>query len=213
MTITLTQAIGRVRFLIDDTDANPLISDTDITTALEVAQEEVWQSVIASGANIFYQSVVVTTNAQGVADLSGIKPLKIANVSYQAGNVSLQVPPARLFDGILNVTGPWPLTIVYVPRAVMPVLGTDEFVWSQDTISVVTLDQLLCHTAASQVWVKTGEPPLASLEARKGELQKSVGTLINIPSWSSTPIGGCGARVSGFYWKRSTHDALQLVSG
>lgn len=211
MTITLTQAIQRVRFLIDDADANPLISDAEITSALEVAQEEVWQLVVDSGANLFYQTAALTSSSTGAVDLSGIKPLKIANVSWEQSGVTLQIPPARLFDGLLNVQQSWPISLVYVPRAVFPASPSAEFVWSQSSISMTTLDQLLCHVAASQVWIKTGEPPLASLEQRKVELQKSVENLINIPTWSVTPLGPVGSRNSGMYWRRSAHDTLQLV--
>jgi hypothetical protein len=213
MTVTLAQAITRVRFLLDDNDANPLISDAEITTALQVAQEEVWQSVIDSGANIFHQSVDVSSTSAGVLSLASITPLKIANVALVVGNGVLQIPPCRQFDGFANVVGVKACRVVYVPRAAFPALSSDPFNWSQSSISMTTLDQLLCHVAASSCWVKTGEPPLASMEKRRAELQASVTSTINLPAWSATPLTVGGARDSGIFWRRSAHDQIQLING
>lgn len=213
MTMTLAQAITRVRFLLDDNDANPLISDAEITTALQVGQEEVWQLVIDSGANVFFQTATISSPGTGVVDVSSIKPLKIVNVAQSVGVYTLQIPPCRPFDGWAPVLSALDVAIVYVPRATFPALAGDPFVWSQAAISMTTLDQLLVHVAASQCWVRTGEPPLASLEKRKQELQDSVTSSINIPSWSVTPLDVAGSRDSGMYWRRTSHDTLQLVYG
>jgi len=213
MTVTLAQAIVRVRFLLDDKDNNPLISDAEITTALQVAQEEVWQSVVDSGANIYYQSADVSSSSAGVISLASITPLKIANVALVVGNGVLQVPPCRVFDGFANVTSVQPCRIMYVPRAAFPALSSDPFVWSQASISLTTLDQLLCHTAASMCWIKTGEPPLSAMEKRRAELQASCTSTINLPGWSVTPLTLGVVRDSGIYWRRSAHDQIQLVNG
>jgi hypothetical protein len=213
MTMTLAQAITRVRFLLDDSDANPLISDAEITTALEVGQEEVWQLVIDSGANVFYQTADIASPGNGVVDVSSIKPLKIINVAQVVGTYALQIPPCRPFDGFAPVLSAVNVRLVYVPRATFPALSSDPFVWSQAAISMTTLDQLLCHTAAAQCWVRTGEPPLASMEKRRAELAASVTSSINIPSWSVSPLDDTGSTDSGFYWRRTSHDTLQLVYG
>jgi hypothetical protein len=213
MTVTLAQAIVRVRFLLDDKDNNPLISDAEITTALQVAQEEVWQSVVDSGANIYYQSADVSSSSAGAISLASITPLKIANVALVVGNGVLQVPPCRVFDGFANVTSVQPCRIMYVPRAAFPALSSDPFIWSQASISLTTLDQLLCHTAASMCWVKTGEPPLSAMEKRRAELQASCTSTINLPGWSVTPLTLGVVRDSGIYWRRSAHDQIQLVNG
>jgi len=213
MTVTLAQAIVRVRFLLDDKDNNPLISDAEITTALQVAQEEVWQSVVDSGANIYYQSADVSSSSAGVISLASITPLKIANVALVVGNGVLQVPPCRVFDGFANVTSVQPCRIMYVPRAAFPALSSDPFVWSQASISLTTLDQLLCHTAASMCWIKTGEPPLSAMEKRRAELQASCTSTINLPGWSVTPLTLGVVRDSGIFWRRSAHDQIQLVNG
>lgn len=213
MTMTLAQAIVRVRFLLDDKDNNPLISDAEITTALQVAQEEVWQSVVDSGANIYYQSADVSSSSAGVISLAPITPLKIANVALVVGNGVLQVPPCRVFDGFANVSSVQPCRIMYVPRAAFPALSSDPFIWSQASISLTTLDQLLCHTAASMCWVKTGEPPLSAMEKRRAELQASCTSTINLPGWSVTPLTLGVVRDSGIYWRRSAHDQIQLVNG
>jgi len=213
MTMTLAQAITRVRFLLDDKDNNPLISDAEITTALQVAQEEVWQSVVDSGANIFFQSVDISSTSAGVVALASVTPLKISNVAIVVGNGVLQVPPCRVFDGFANVVGVQPCRITYVPRAAFPALSSDPFIWSQATISLTTLDQLLAHTAASMCWIKTGEPPLSSMEKRRAELQTSCTSTINLPAWSATPMTIGGARDSGIYWRRTAHDQIQLING
>jgi len=213
MTMTLAQAITRVRFLLDDKDNNPLISDAEITTALQVAQEEVWQSVVDSGANIYYQSADVSSSSAGVISLASITPLKIANVALVVGNGVLQVPPCRVFDGFSNVTSVQPCRVMYVPRAAFPALSSDPFIWSQASISLTTLDQLLCHTAASMCWIKTGEPALSAMEKRRAELQASCTSTINLPGWSVTPLTLGVVRDSGIYWRRSAHDQIQLVNG
>ena len=215
MTITLTAAIARVRFLLDDTDANPLVSDADITSALSVAQEEVWQMVVTSGANIFYQQATITTTATGGANIASITPIKIANVARNVGTYRTQIPPARVYDSYTNIQQPIDLVITYVPRAAFPATGGDPFVWSQSTISLATLDQLMIHIAASQCWVRTGEPPNAAIEKRKQELVDSINTLVSIPSWSATPVGATNRSVqtSGMAWIRVAHDALQIIYG
>lgn len=214
MTMTLTQAIARVRFLLDDTDNNPLVSDADITTALQVAQEEVWQLVISSGVNVFNLQAALTSSDAGVVDLSTIDPLAIVNVASTLGGLGrLQIPPARTFDYSSPVLQAVPLVVTYAPRAAFPATGGDPFVWSTAAISSTTLDQLLCHVAASQCWVRTGEPPLASMEKRRQELTDSVTGMISIPSWSATPIGERTSMTSGMAWIRTAHDQLQLVYG
>lgn len=206
---TLAQAIQRVRFLIDDRDANPLVSDADITTALQVAQEEVWQKVVASGINIYTQSGLITTDGAGEGDLTALNPLSIANVAWQSGSTFFQVPPARIFEGVMNVNTPTPLKITYVPRAAFPVLPGDPFVWAQAAISSATLDQAMCTVAATEVWVLTGEPPLQSLVTRRDELLLSVTTQISQPRWSVTrPAARLG---HGFMWRLSAHNKIQLV--
>lgn len=215
MTTTLTSAIARVRFLLDDTDSNPLVSDADITLALSVAQEEVWQLVITSGANIFYQQATLTSTATGGVNVGSLKPLKIANVAKVVDNYRVQIPPARFYDNYTNIQQPIDIVVTYVPRATFPALPADEFVWSQSTISLTTLDQLMIHVAASQCWARTGEPPNAAIEKRKQELMDSINTLVSIPSWSATPVGATdrGLRDSGMSWIRVAHDALQIIYG
>lgn len=215
MTVTLSAAIARVRFLLDDTDSNPLVSDSDITLALQVAQEEVWQLVVTSGANIFYQQASVTTTSTGAANISSIAPIKIANVAKVVDNYRVQIPPARFYDNYTNVLQSMTLLISYVPRATFPALAGDPFVWSQSTINLNTLDQLMIHIAASQCWVRTGEPPNAAIEKRKQELLDSIHTLVSIPSWSATPVGATdrSVRDAGFSWIRTAHDQLQIIYG
>lgn len=206
---TLAQAILRVRFLIDDRDANPLVSDADITTALQVAQEEVWQKTIASGIDIYTQSADITTNGSGEGDLTALNPLSISNVAWVSGGTYMQVPPARIFEGVIKVSAPTPLRITYVPRAAFPVLPGDPFVWSQAAISSSTLDQAMCAVAASEVWILTGEPPLQSLMARRDELLQSITTQISLPRWSATrPAVRSGV---GFMWRLSAHNKIQLI--
>lgn len=213
MPMTLTQAIARTRFLLDDTDSNPLVTDAEITTALVIAQEEVWQMVVSSGANIFYQQANVTSSGSGVVSLTAVKPIKIANVVTNTGPLRVQIPPARLYDGQANVLQALPLTVTYVPRVTAPVLGTDEFIWSTSSISMTTLDQLCCHIAASQCWVRTGDPPNAAMEKRKQELIDSIHTIVSVPSWSATPLGERGGREAGIAWIATAYDTLQLVYG
>jgi hypothetical protein len=213
MPMTLTQAIARTRFLLDDTDSNPLVTDAEITTALVIAQEEVWQMVVSSGVNIFYRQASVTSSGSGVINVSSLRPIKIANIATNTGPLRIQIPPARLYDGQANVLQALPLTVTYVPHVTAPVLGTDEFIWSQATISMTTLDQLCCHIAASQCWVRTGDPPNAAMEKRKQELIDSIHTIVQTPSWSATPLGERGGRESGMAWVRTAHDVLQLVYG
>jgi len=215
MTITLAQARTRVRFLIDDADANPLVSDAEIDVALATALEEVWQRVVGSGASCFTISADITSSQAGVVDMTALKPLRIVNVVYATGTIQLQVQPSRTSDYIQKVSGAQPLRIWYVPRATFPALSSDPFVWSTAAISSATLDQLLCVIAAADVWVKTGEPPLASLEQRKAELVKAVEQQVSIPDVTVAPLRVTRKfptnRYAGFQWARVGHDTLQLV--
>lgn len=214
MTITITQAIARVRFLIDDKDANPLISDAEILVALETAYQEVWQLAIVSGANIYNQQVNLTSDGNGVLDLSAFKPMKIVNVALKLGNVFLQVKPCRLGDGLINVPGPQTFRVTYVPRVVLPAAGVDPIEWPIDIILDPVLDQLLCVVAAADVWIKTGQPTLPSLAEKRGQLEASVKAKINIPGWSVTTLGrrgGLGQTNAGFYWQQSAYDSIQFV--
>lgn len=214
MTMTLAQAITRTRFLLDDTDANPLVTDAEITTALEVAQEEVWRLVVTSGANVFNQQATLSSSTAGVVDLSSIKPIDVVNVAIVVGNMRTQVRPVRVFDYAHAVLAVYSLAVTYIPRVTFPTLSSDPFVWSTAAISSTTLDQLVCHIAASQCWVRTGDPPNAAIERRKDELLASIATIVSIPSWSATPLNERGTeRDSGIFWVRTAHDQLQLVSG
>jgi len=215
MTVTLAQARTRVRFLIDDADANPLVTDAEIDVALATAQEEVWQRVVGSGVNVYTQHADISSGSTGAVNLTSLNPMKIVSVAWKSGNVFLQVPPSRPGDYIQTVGQVQPLRVVYVPRAAFPALTSDPFVWATASISSPTLDQLLCVTAAADVWVKTGEPPLASLEQRKAELQKSVEEQISIPGWSVAPLRAMGRfpthRYAGFQWVMTGVNTMQLV--
>lgn len=215
MTITLAQARTRVRFLIDDADANPLVSDAEIDVALETALEEVWQRVVGTGVSCYTLYTDITSSGAGVVDLSSVKPLRIVNVAFKQGTIFLQVQASRTSDFIQTVSGPQPLRIWYVPRATFPALSSDPFVWSTAGISSATLDQLLCVIAAADVWVKTGEAPLPSLELRKAELQKAIDEQVSIPTTTVAPLRVTRKfpthRYAGFQWARVAHDTLQLV--
>lgn len=215
MTVTLTQARARVRFLIDDADANPLVSDAEIDVALATAQEEVWQRVVGSGVNVYTQHADISSSAAGVVNLSSLNPMKVVSVAWKSGNTFMQVPPSRPGDFIQTVAQVQALRVVYVPRATFPALAADPFVWATASISSPTLDQLLCVVAAADVWVKTGEGPLASLEQRKAELQKSIDEQISIPGWSVAPLRATSRfpshRYAGFQWVMTGANQMQLV--
>lgn len=215
MTITLTQARTRVRFLIDDADANPLVTDAEIDVALATAQEEVWERVVGAGVNVYTTSAFISSDATGLVSLTSLKPLRVSHVALRNGTAFRNVKPARGGDYSGTVASVQTLRVLYVPRAAFPTLVGDPFVWSTAAVSAPTLDQLMCVVAASDVWVKTGEAPLKSLEMRKAELNASVESKINIPSWSVVPLRASSQfpddRGAGFLWTMTGPDTMQLV--
>lgn len=213
--INLTQAIARVRFLIDDQDVNPLVSDAEITVALQTSLDEVWQMVVGSGANLYTQLIDVMTAPDGSVDMTAINPIKIVSVMWKTGNVLVPIIPTRPGAGTFLVTGaPINIRIIYVPHAVFPATPVTNFVWSTPDINNAVLDQLLCAVAASQVWVKTGEPPLPSLSKRIDELKQSAFEEINIPNTMVLQVRALGRRGSSsrtMSWQRVQHNKLQLI--
>jgi len=211
--VNVTTAISRVRRLIDDRDANPLVSDADIRESLVVACEEVWQMVVASGANIYTQTVDVTSNVNGLVDMQALLPLRISNVALVSGNATITLPAARPGDTVANVATSQTLRISYLPRVVFPEVGEegDPIAWATESIPSNTLDQMLCVVAACDVWIITGEPLNKALVARKEELLTSLKELPNIPQHSVIPVGGRAARAP-FAWTRGAQpNSIQLV--
>ena len=213
----LSEAIQRVRFLIDDRDENPLVTDSDITIALQTALDELWQLTVDSGANLYTLTATLTPNATGEIDRTSINPIKVVALAWQSGQVFIDIPAARPYEGtVAAVGGGMTVRIIYVPRAVFPASGASPFIWSTAAIADAVLDQLLCAIAASQVWVRTGEPPLPSLTRRIDELKKSVASKINIPNVTvARPhrrVTGMGGSPSGgMRWQRYQHNKIQLV--
>ena len=209
MTITVAQAVLRCRRLLDDRDDNPLVSDADLKDSLIVAADEVWQTCVRSGANIYTQFADITSGSNGIADLASIKPLKIVNVSVVSGGALLTVPAARIGAGMVPLTTPQNLRIAYVPRMSFPTNDGDNIVWGADANICNTLDQLLCLVAAADAWIVTGEPFPKPLTTRKEELNKSILEQINVPQYFV--FDGNGRPDVGFVWSNASLDKLQLI--
>lgn len=210
--MNVTQAIARVRRLLDDRDQNPLVSDADIRDSLVVACEEVWQTVVNSGADIYALSADVVSSSDGVVDLTTQLPLKIQGLSLVSGSMTIPVPAAQPGEGS-PITQSYTVRVSYLPRVVFPLVGeeADPIAWATEAIPSNTLDQLLCVTAACDAWIMTGEPLNKALTTRKEELLASVKTIPAVPSHSVLRIGGRGGRAP-FAWTRgNAPNTLQLV--
>lgn len=207
-----TQAIARVRRLLDDRDQNPLVSNDDIRESLRVAIEEVWQLVVTSGAGVFTLSADVTSDSNGVVDLTTQSPLTISLVQLLQGTVTMTIPPVRVGDSYAPVQQATNIRVAYVPRVQLPAVDATSIVWATSAVPANTLDQLLCIVAAQDAWITTGEPILKSLQTRREELTASVKEIPNTPN--HTVIRGVGNRrlPSSISWTRgATPNTLQLV--
>ncbi len=213
--MNLLTARTQVRFLTDDSDVNPLVSDAEIDAALRSAQAEVWALVISAGVNIYQQTATVSSDAQGRVDLASLKPVKVGTVSLLQGNYRTTVSPCRQMDWSMPVQQVQQLSISYVPRVAFPANDAAEFVWSLTSTLAPTLDKLVCAIAASEVWVRTGERPNAVIEQRKSELSIAAVSQTNIPSFTvvSTSAGSRYPRNSKapYQWVAVQQDLIQLV--
>lgn len=214
MPTALTDMRTVVRRLVDDTDSNPLFSDAEIDDALKAAQYEVAQAVVGAGSNLFNVEATKTASSAGVVDLSAEGPLKINYVALVAGTQRYQVPPCRSTDWRQTVPGPHTIVVGYVARPTFPASGVGTFLWGS-SVEAPMLDKLMAVIAAGELWVKTGERPLASLTSREEKLREQVLASINIPLWTVQPLrqatrypAGGGA---GFQWVSPSRDQMQLV--
>ena len=215
MSTTLTAARTMVRNFIDDTDSNPLFTDADIDAALLPAQYEVTQLVVgAGGSNLFNVEATKTATSNGTIDLSAEAPLKVNYVALVVGRSRYQVPPCRNTDWITTVVGPQTIVVGYVARPAFPALAGDPFLWGS-TVDAPILTRLMCIIAATELWTKTGDPPLPSLVQREATLREQALASINIPLWTVQPLRQAlrypSGGNAGFQWVMPSRDSMQLV--
>ncbi len=187
MTMSLTQARARVRFIIDDPSPGVIASDADIDDALTTAQQEVY-GIITASSNLVQTTGLVSTANDGTASLTALAPKKVCGVAIVQGLMRVQVPPLRAAQMQYRYTAVESLELVYVPRVTFPSAPGNNFVWGSAALDIPVADKLMCMVAASEIKIVDAEV-LDGIENRKMELQTAINALINVPSWSVLPLG------------------------
>jgi hypothetical protein len=215
MPISLTTARTRLRRVVDDSDANPLFSDTALDDALRTAQYETTQLVVGAGSNLFNVEAAKTSSSTGAVDMATEAPLKIIYVQLTQGNMRLQVQPARSTDWLGKVLAPQALIVGYVARPTFPPTAGDTFQWGSATVDAPLLDDLMIVLAAISLRLQVEDGPSPALLAREERLREAAINSLNIPSWTVTPLSQATlyptGRYAGFQWVMTSRDAMQLV--
>jgi hypothetical protein len=208
----LSEARTRVAALCDDDGTR--FSESEIDDALLTAQKETWQQAVKSGASFLtIETTAISTNSSGVADLTGIKPIKIVNVAEMRSGQRYAMNPTRLDQAPQNASVVVPLAIAYVPRLSFPSAAGNPFVWGHANVTDTSLfDKLMCALAASELKIKDDEQNKA-LEKRKDELRAAVNEMLSIPGWSVMPMDSFSSdrALSSYAWVLTAPDTLQLV--
>lgn len=209
MTITLTLARARALKLADDVDGLAADSDTVKDDALNAAFHAVYNQATQIAPERFAKEASVSTDANGVADLSSLDPVRILSVSYFTNNTRAPIPAARLADGPTNVLGVKTLKILYIPALTFPASGAANFVWGQSEIDLPLLDDLLCLRAASVITAINDEPN-GHLERLIARAEKDAQNIAGFSTWRVMPMRGRSAD-SGLAYAMTGATSLQIV--
>lgn len=209
MSITLTLARARILKLADDVDG--VVADTTTTQddALKNAFHAVYLQASAIAPERFALEGSVTTDANGVADLSSLDPVRILSVAYASGVARSPVPPCRLSDGPSNVLGAKTLKIVYLPALTFPAAVGDNFVWGQSGLDLPILDGLMCLRAASELTALQDQAN-AALEKLIARAERDAQLVANFSTWRVMPQRG-RSRESGLCYAMTAATSLQIV--
>lgn len=204
----LSAARTRVRTLVDDRNSD-LFDDSTLDTALASAQYEAQLWAVNAGSALLMLEASVTTNSNGVADLSSLAPMKIHNVALSTGGAYRQtLNPIALHDISGPYVGAQTLVVSYTPRPTFPASSSSPFVWGSSTLSIPPLDLYMCCLAASELKILDNEV-LKGLELRKAEAQKAVMSLIGSPAWTSMPLR-LRRNSLGLSWAVTSPDSITL---
>ncbi len=209
MSITLTLARARALKFSDDVDGLAADSTTVQDDALKAAHNAVYQQAAAWAPQRFAIESTVTTDANGVGDLSSLDPVRILAVSHFSSSTRSPIPPASLSDGPTNIIGVKTLKVLYIPAITFPATGSDVFVWGQAGLDLPLLDELLCLRAASTITAIFDEPN-AHLERLIVRAEKDAQTIAGFSTWRVLPLRGRSGD-SGLCYAMTAATSLQLV--
>lgn len=209
MSITLANARTRILKLADDVDGVVADSTTVQDDALLNAFHAVYLQASALAPDRFAKEASVTTNANGVADLSSLDPVRILSVSHVSGVTRLPIPPCRLSDGPSDVAGEKTLKISYLPALTFPASSGDAFVWGQSSLDLPALDALMCLRAASELTALQDQANL-SLERLITRAERDASLIANFSTWSVMPMRS-RSRDSGLCYAMTDATSLQIV--
>mgnify|MGYP001550135008 CR=1 FL=1 len=184
-----TEAIARTRLRADDKDA-VLASETEVEDALRVAQEEVWHSVVESGANLVRVEEQVSAPGGGLDLASALSalPMRILGVAERFGATGRQtILPGRDTDALTDYTGTIDILVSYIPRAKYPDLSYTDFSWGDNDVPRHVLDELMCCRAAQIIKMNEAEINPA-LERRIFDLEEKARSQMNLPGFYAMPL-------------------------
>lgn len=205
MTLTVTQAIARVRRYLDDnnTGTDARWSDSEIVDSIKVAGNQIMTEAAGLGLDIFkLTTLVAATN--GVATLSPAIN-KIFDVSCISGAARLRVMPGQPKSTVFVSNGldGRQLEITYIPVYVHPTLVSDPIIFSTGlSFSNDAIDSYLCALAARDCKVIEGDVN-QQLENQIAMLKNNFRSLANNPSWSVMHTYGKQYRTGYSYYQLS----------
>lgn len=205
MTLTVTQAIARVRRYLDDYNAaaDARWTDAQIEDSIKVAGQQIMTEAAGLGLDMF-KLTSTTSSSGGVATLSPAIN-KIFDVSCISGAARLRVMPGQPKSTVFVSNGldGRQLEVTYIPAYVHPATVSDPITFSTGlTFSNDAVDSYLCLLAARDCKVVEGDVN-QQLENQLMQLKTNFRSLSNNPSWSVQHTYGKQYRTGYSYYQLS----------
>lgn len=211
MTMTVTQAIARVRRYLDDdnTSANARWSDANITDSINQAGSQIMTEAAGLGLDQFKRTIIfVPAN-----NLITISPAftKICDVALISGNARLRVMPGTPKGTVFMSSGldGSQIEITYIPVYTAAALVGDPITYGTGlTFSNNTVDAYLCLLAAKDCKVIEGDIN-QQLEAQLGAMKNSFRSLCINPTTSVMHANGKQYR-TGYSWYALSESTVRV---
>ena len=212
MTMTMTQAIARVRRYLDDdfSGTNARWSDQNIIDSINGAGSQIMTEAAGLGLDIFK----LTTNFVPVNNTLTLTPgfTKICDVSVIAGNSRLRVMPGTPKGTVFVSNGMDGRTmeITYIPVYAAPALVGDNIVYGTGlTFNNNIVDTYLCLLAARDCKVIEGDANM-QLENQLNNLKQAFRSIANNPSTSVMHAYGKIYR-TGYSWYALSETTIRVA--
>lgn len=212
MTLTVAQAISRVRRYLDDnyTGSDARWSDSDIQDSLKVAGSQIMTEAAGLSLDLFK----LTSQFTAGTDTVTLTPaaLKICDVTVISGAARLRVMPGNPKTTVFNSNGLSGRTveISYIPVYIQSAVTTDPIVYGTGlNFDNGIVDSYLCALAARDCKVIEGDIN-QQLEMQLQQLKGSFRSLSNNPSITIPHAYGKQYR-TGYSWYQTSPTTLKLV--